>query len=244
MPLTGVPPWAGAGGAAAAADEDERQDELQVHTAWRRLRYDIVNGTLPPGESLRISRLKAQYGIGASPLREALSRLVAEGFVVSLDRRGFRVSPISLADFRDLTQARQLLECDALRLSFEHGDEHWESEVVAAFYRLEKAQRRLDLDPGEKSTDEWEQRNREFHQALVDACPSQWILRFRQAAYDAAERYRRLCLSVRSVPRDTHGEHRQLFEAALARDTEAAQALITEHLERTHRKVAVSRRLS
>ena len=211
-------------------------------TAWEALRADIISGKLAPNARLRIARLRQTYGIGASPLREALSRLVADGFVVSMDRRGFMVAPISLKDFRDLTDLRKLLEKEALRLSIRNGDDAWEAAVIGACHRLSKAQARLSArDPA--GFEEWERLNREFHETLVAACPSGWILRFRRSVYDYAERYRRLCLSLTTVPRDVQKEHHQLRDAALARDVEGAQAVMDDHLERTYRKVELSKKL-
>jgi GntR family carbon starvation induced transcriptional regulator len=77
-----------------------------TQVAWQKLRTDIICGKLRPKTRLRIGKLRDLYGIGASPLREALSRLVPDGFVVSLDRRGFMVAPISLREFRELNDLR------------------------------------------------------------------------------------------------------------------------------------------
>ena len=64
------------------------------------LRADIINGSLKPGARLRFIELQARYGIGTSPIREALSRLAADRLVIQEVNRGFRVPPVSLAGFR------------------------------------------------------------------------------------------------------------------------------------------------
>jgi GntR family carbon starvation induced transcriptional regulator len=231
------------GGDAATNAQDQAMEESFAQTVWQMLRDDIISGKLAPRTRLRIAKLRSMYGVGASPLREALSRLVADKFVISLDRRGFVVAPMSLADFRDLTDARKLLEKEILRLSLRHGDDAWESEVLAAYHRLSKAQQRLkrDLDSGVKN---WEAMNAEFHEALVAACPSSWLLNFRRIVYDYTERYRRICLSIRTVSRDVQAEHRKLCDAALARDVELTLSLIDDHLERTFHKVESSGKLA
>ena len=85
--------------------------------AYERLRRDIRIGRLAPGEKLRIDALRAIYEIGASPLREALNRLSAEGLVVQEDQRGFRVPPVSIEDLLELTRTRCWLNEIALRES-------------------------------------------------------------------------------------------------------------------------------
>lgn len=227
----------------ARKPEDEDQDSLLVDIAWRRLHDDIVSGRLAPDTRLRVSKLRDSYGIGASPLREALSRLAADGFAQSIERRGFVVAPVSLKEFRDLTNVRKLLEREALRLSLKNGDDAWESQVTAAFYRLSKAQERFEPNNAE-ILKQWEEVNREFHETLVSASGSPWTLQLRRTVYSLAERYRRVCQTVTTISRDVHEEHRQIRDAALARDFETLSALIDEHLEATYRKVVASGRIS
>jgi len=183
--------------------------------------------------------LRDVYGIGASPLREALFRLVSDGFVIAQDRRGFVVAPMSLAEFRDLTNMRKLLEKEALRSSLANGDDAWEANVLAAFHRLSKAHKRLAAKE-EGAVEEWEVLNEAFHEALVGACDSPYTLKFRSSVYAYTQRYRRICLSITSVSRDALAEHRHLCELALARDIKKILVLIDGHLEATYVKVAES----
>ncbi|WP_018987707.1 GntR family transcriptional regulator, partial [Aromatoleum toluclasticum] len=148
-----------------------------VEAAYKRLRRDIIEGMHPPGEKLRVEHLKEQYDVGAGTLREALLLLVTDALVVGQGQRGFRVAPISLADFEDITRTRVLLETEALRQAIARGNEEWEAGLVGAFHRLSRAEQKLaEHDPG--ATEDWEKRNRAFHEALIAACPSRWIRHF------------------------------------------------------------------
>ena len=101
---------------------------MAAGTAYAKIKADVTGGVFAPGQRLRIEDLRQAYGTGASPLREALSRLAAEGIVVSIGQRGFRVPPVSVEELRDITSMRILLETEALRQSIEHGDDEWEAE--------------------------------------------------------------------------------------------------------------------
>src|SRR5215218_9013205 len=90
------------------------------------LRRDILEGALLPGSRLRIEGLRARYRVGASPLREALSQLVAEGLVLRVDQRGFRVASAEPETLRDLIETRCLVETAALRAAIARGDAAWE----------------------------------------------------------------------------------------------------------------------
>ena len=84
-----------------------------VAGAYKQLRADIIEGRLLPGSRLRVEHLKDDYKVGAGTLREALGLLVADALVTSHDQRGFRVAPIALEDYYDITNTRVMLECEA-----------------------------------------------------------------------------------------------------------------------------------
>lgn len=198
--------------------------------AYRRLRSAILGGALAPDTKLRVEHIKLDLGTGASAVREALLRLSGEGLVRAEERRGFFVSPITRDDLWDLTQMRIDLETKALRMAIQDGDDRWEAGIVAAFHRLSLLDAQLKLGP---PTLEWEERHSEFHKALVAACRSKWLMRFRRILFDQSERYRRLSLSQMTIPRDVASEHLAIMEATLARDIESACTHLRTHIQRT-----------
>lgn len=216
------------------AESVASEPKTLVESAYRALRRDIIEGRLAPGEKLRVEHLKDDYGVGAGTLREALSLLIADALVVSQGQRGFRVAPVSLDDFEDITRNRVMLECEALRQSIAMGDDTWEGDLLAAFHRLSKAEEKR---IGAADREEWEERNRIFHEVLTSACPSRWLKHFLTILYHQAERYRRLSLYLQPIPRDIHAEHEALLKAAMARDTEAATAILSEHIQLTFRSI-------
>ena len=68
------------------------------------LTNDILQGNYMPREKLHIRTLKERYNVGTSPLREALSQLIAKDLVISENQRGFYVSDISIDDLTDIYQ--------------------------------------------------------------------------------------------------------------------------------------------
>ena len=197
------------------------------------LRRDILSGVLPPGTKLQTEVLKSKYEFGGSTLREALTRLTGDSLVTFEGQRGFRVAPVSREDFADLCDVRRIVEIEALRRSIAAGDEEWEAQVVAAFHKLSKVEAQMP-NRLEEISDEWEARNRDFHQALISACPSQWLKRLHGLLFQQAERYRRITFaSGRAVPRNVGQEHRAIMEATIARDVDAACGLAASHIQRT-----------
>jgi GntR family transcriptional regulator, carbon starvation induced regulator len=198
--------------------------------AFDRLRHDILAGELLPGERLRIQALSARYQVGATAIREALSRLVTEGLVALEDQRGFRVAPVSRAELLDLTHTRTRIEQMALRLALEHGDVEWESRLVSSFHRLSRM-------PPPTTPDRdapWAAAHRRFHETLIEGCGSRWTREVCRLLYDKSERYRNLAKrQTRDLGRDIEAEHRALMEAAMTRDADAACSLLGEHFAQT-----------
>lgn len=209
-----------------------REARTLIDGAYHRLRNDVITGRLAPGIRMKVERLRAEYGVGGSTLREALTRLCADGLAISEGQRGFRVAPVSLDDLKDVTALRQLLETRALREAIANGDGDWEVGVATAYQELSAVEARLAEDRVAHAG-AWEERNRAFHRALVAACRSHRTQHFIDILYDQHERYRRLSLVRHSAERDIHAEHEAIFTAAMARDADLACRLAEEHITRT-----------
>lgn len=210
-------------------------EKTNSEKAYRQLREDIMFGIFLPNEKLKIESLRERYGLGAGPLREALSRLSSERLVILEGQRGFSVAPMSAEDAYDIGETRTLLEVEALRQSFLNGDEDWETQLVAAYHRLERAEQKI--LHGEANFIEWELRNAIFHETMVAACPSAWIMRMRQQIYEQHQRYRHLARKQSIGVRDVAAEHKALFDAAFDRNIETATDVIRNHIARTTQTV-------
>ena len=201
-----------------------------------RLRADILSTRLLPGQKLHIAGLAKQFSVSLAAVREALSRLVADGLVQASDQRGFRVSPVSLADLADVTRTRIDIEGLALRRSIELGDQAWLDSVKISHDRLRAVPYRYPDEPG-VHYEEWVVRHRVFPRALVNACGSQWLLGFRDVLHEQSERYRRLSIRDVSNVRDVEAEHAAIVEAVVRRDADAAVDALAKHFSTTMRFV-------
>jgi GntR family transcriptional regulator, carbon starvation induced regulator len=208
-------------------------NESLAEVSYRLLREDIIRGVRYAGERLRIEKLKTIYGVGPTPLREALQRLSSEQLVEAQENRGFIVAQMDLTDFADLNFARTEIEKIALRRSILLGGHEWESRVVAATYMMAKADARLSDEDTLGHDDEWESANNAFHSAMVSACDSRWLLMTRGRLQDMCERYRRASLHSTLGHRSTANEHCQISEAVLAKDADRACMLTTQHFVAT-----------
>tara|TARA_R110000787_G_scaffold16622_21_gene50663 strand:+ start:28913 stop:29626 length:714 start_codon:yes stop_codon:yes gene_type:complete len=199
------------------------------------LRRDILTGSLTPDLKLKIEALRDRYNAGASPLREALSLLTAEGLVERLDQRGFRVASISADAFIELLKTRCWVEERAVRESLAHGDMAWEESLVLAHHRLKQTPRTPNA-PASENVD-WEAAHKKFHMTLISACGSTLLVDFCERLYDANIRYRNIAGQGRNGPaspaRSVADEHLGILNAAIAREADKTVDLLLSHYRNT-----------
>lgn len=196
-------------------------------TAFEQIKKDIIFGVLAPGTKLKLDAMKNQYSASISTLRETLSRLASEGFVVAAEQRGFFVAPVSKEDLIEIANLRILLECTALEASIELGGTEWEANLVAAYHRLQVTEQ-LMLDGDQSCKEDWKRYDCEFHHAMINACNSSNLLALHSVLYNKYLRYQMLVLTNRGTP--AIREHKAMFDAALKRDVDKAQRTLEKHI--------------
>lgn len=205
----------------------------RVEGLHARLQTEILHGSFVPGQRLRLADLAAQHGVSLTVVREAVTRLAAEGMLEAVPQFGFRVRPFDLVHLRELTWVRSEIEPLAVRESVTRGDTAWEAALVGAHHALTVTPI-LGADGG-PSTD-WIDCHRSFHVALCSACPNQVLLQIREQLFDAAAIYRFVSGGLVHPPKSPQS-HRQLLEAALERNADEAARLVVEHLRATAARV-------
>jgi GntR family carbon starvation induced transcriptional regulator len=232
-------PTCGQCGARMQLDQFDRGRLSQTEDVYGQLRGALLSGRYLPDQKLKISELCGEVQGSLGAVREALSRLLAEGLVVSESYKGYSVAPVSRTDLISLTNARIEIERLCLASSLANGDLEWEGRLVALLHQMN---RHSPLEDAANTIEDWSRLHTAFHDALVSACDNPWLLRMHRTLHEQSERYRRFVLKLnagleessrRQVARDTTTEHRDLLDAALARDIDRMNTLMAAHLQRT-----------
>jgi DNA-binding GntR family transcriptional regulator len=193
------------------------------------LRDAIVDGRIPQGVQLREVHLARQLGTGRSAVREAIRQLVQEGLVHHELHRGAGVRVVSLAEYRDVYGAREVIESGAVRRVLESQRPIETAPLRAALDALRDA-----LAPDGNLSDEAIAADVRFHQELVRLCGSPRLTR----AHDTLAAETRLLLRHHPLypPTDYAGEHERLLEALERRDPRTPE-LVAQHLRLSARLI-------
>jgi DNA-binding GntR family transcriptional regulator len=192
--------------------------------AYSLLRSDIVEWRLAPGDLLAEVEQSARLGVSRTPLREALSRLVAEGLAAPAGR-GVVVSAISLDAVTDLFEVRLPLECAAVRLAARRGDPALFTALAEEFAA---AGRLIEDDDG--GQDAYYALVARLDREIDDAARNPYLLQAQKPIRTHLARVRRL---ARDNPRRllaSAREHEQIALALGAGNAELAEASMRVHL--------------
>lgn len=209
------------------------QNASLTEETYARIRSDLIACNLMPGERLKTNELSDQLDVSLGAVREALSRLAAEGFVTFERQKGFSAAPVSVEDLRHLYEATFELESVCLRRSIAMGDIEWETEVVAAYHRLKRTPPRSPDHPLRISPAASLAYSR-FREALVSACDNPRLLHLRESVLAQNERYRQICLVLGPKMPDLAAGYDQLVQAAIDRDADRAVTVLGDRLRANH----------
>src|SRR5271167_684333 len=93
------------------------------------LRSDLIACRIKPGSKLRTIELRKRFGHSLSAVREALSRLSADGLAVADPQRGFTAAPISAADLTALAEAHMGIEALCIQRALAVGGPAWQESL-------------------------------------------------------------------------------------------------------------------
>lgn len=199
---------------------------------YEALRNDILSGKLNAGAPLRQDEIAKVHGVSKMPVREALMKLEAEGYVLFRKNKGATVREISVTELLNLMDIRIALECKALELAIPNQIQSDHDE----------AQRLLDDYGQGNAAPQWSEMNQRFHFMLYEPCGNAQLLEL------IADIQRRIGPATRLLVTETSGfdrpnkEHLDILEACKAGEAETAVRLLKEHIKTTKKEVAAQLR--
>jgi DNA-binding GntR family transcriptional regulator len=210
------------------ADRSHNGREPLSASAYDAILGEIIGVIRKPGDALTVEPLALSLGMSRTPVREALQRLEAAGFVESVPGKGFVVAELSLKEVKDMLGVLVALDAESVGLAAKTPAVH--ARLLAAAKDLDRAERAGDLDA-------WRNADARFHAALLDGTSNAFL---KQLVTNIRRRLHRITINSPTRPErilDCTREHGEIARAVASGDSERARTVMREHHARMHEAV-------
>lgn len=192
------------------------------------LRDLILSGAIRPGEPLRQDEIAKRHGISKIPVREALLKLEADGFVLFRKNRGAMVRELSAAELLHLMDIRVALECKALELAIPNMIQS-DFDVMHALLK-----QYAEIE----TVEHWSRMNQSFHNALYEPSGNAQLLDMIRDIQQRMGPALRLLMTEASGLDRPNEEHHAILSACETGDVEQAVELLRAHIETSKKETA------
>lgn len=207
-----------------------KKTQSLAERAYNTIKRDILTCVLDQGTLVAQSQMVEQYDFGITPVREALKRLEAEGYVQSIPRFGFVITPITIKDVEDLYELRQVLETASVRMAIQHAS----NEQIAEF------RRRVDFTYTFKDREsymEFLEGNIGFHVSIALMSGNRKLAEALSRVLNEMTRIFNLGLDLRDSAEEMRNEHVALASALASREVKRAEQIIEDQIRRSRQRV-------
>ena len=188
------------------------------------LRAALVSGRMVPGPTYSIPALAEQFGVSATPVREAMLDLVNEGIVTPVPNKGFRVVELTDAELDQITELRRLLEVPTVSTLSGSLD-------GAAIKLLRRLAGDVRDAAGRGDVVGYVEADRELHLTLLAQAGNLRLVEMVGRLRDQSRLYGLEQLALEGVLIDSADEHLRLIDALESGDRHATEQVMAHHLD-------------
>lgn len=189
----------------------------------RTLSSRIVAGEFAPGTVLTVPTLATEFGVSATPVREAMLNLARRGFLSPIRNRGFRVTEVSEDELRELGEVRVLLEAPPMRVIAGTLTETVVAELEVLAERIVQAGR-------EGRFEDYLEADTAFHLALLERAGNRHLVQLVRELRQQTRLVGLVNLAESDALVASSLEHAELVRLLVAGDGEAAEELMRRHI--------------
>jgi GntR family transcriptional regulator, rspAB operon transcriptional repressor len=192
--------------------------------AYEAIKHRIITCAFRPGEYINELQLSSVLKIGRTPVHQALDRLMIEGMVEVIPRKGVIVKPVSLNEVLQIIEVRLINEPYGARLAAEHAND---SDVAD----LDDVLKRAKHWGGLRNVEKIMLLDREFHLLIARAGHNDVLTELLRNLHERSLRFWFISLNVPKQYQRVHEEHIAISEAIAKHDGEHAEAAMREHIQ-------------
>jgi DNA-binding GntR family transcriptional regulator len=192
------------------------------------VRERIVSGVLEGGTKIDQQALAEELGVSRMPVREALRRLSAEGFVELISHRGAIVAQLSPEEIIEIYEMRGVLQGLASRLAVPN----YTDEGIEAIGKI------LETMDKTKDVTKWTELNRTFHERIESPSNARHLIQLIERLTQQCAPYLQISVRYLHAEESAVESHHAIYEACVARDADALEQAVRAHLSNWGRDVA------
>jgi DNA-binding GntR family transcriptional regulator len=190
------------------------------------LRAALVAGEMRPGVLYSAPTLAEQFGVSATPVREAMLDLAGEGLVEAVRNKGFRVTELSERDLDEITRLRALIEVPTVADVARRMGEDLRPRVEA----LRDRAREIEILAVKRDLIAYVEADRRFHVALLELAGNRHVVQVISNLRARSRLYGLQRLADRGELGASAREHEQILDLVLSGDVDATAALMERHI--------------
>ncbi|WP_172331059.1 GntR family transcriptional regulator [Mangrovicoccus sp. HB161399] len=207
-------------------------NQLVAGTLYREIRERILSGQYAPGSVLRQEDIARQFETSRVPLREAFSKLEAEGFLILRPRRGYAVISLEPEEIAEIFDLRTVIEGHAGQIATRM-QKPGDAEALEALLAEMAETNPLE----QEGMTRWCELNRAFHERILECCNRPRLQRIALQLRDQVEPYVRVELAVTGDVAEATRDHEEIVSAFRSGDAELVGELCAVHCSRTARRL-------
>ena len=199
--------------------------------AYEAIKHRIITCAFRPGEYINELQLSALLNIGRTPVHQALDRLMVEGMVEVIPRKGVIVKPVSLNEVLQIIEVRLINEPLGARLAAEHASDADLTEMADV---LKRAKHWASL----RNVENLMLLDREFHLLIAKAAKNDVLTELLRSLHERSLRFWFISLNAPTQYQLVQDEHATILEAIRQRDADKADAAMRRHIESFRKNVS------
>src|SRR5215475_8637168 len=192
--------------------------------AYEAIKHRIITCAFRPGEYINELQLSALLKIGRTPVHQALDRLMMEGMVEVIPRKGVIVKPVSLNEVLQIIEVRLINEPYGARLAADQADDTDLDELADVLKRTEHW-------ASQRNIENMMLLDREFHLLIARAAKNGVLGELLRSLHERSLRFWFISLNAPTHYQTVHREHNAILSAIRQRDPGKAEIAMREHIE-------------
>lgn len=198
--------------------------------AYDEIKFRIITCKYRPGEVLSEAAISHELRIGRTPVHQAIHRLMMEGLISIMPRKGVMVTPVGVEEVMEIIDVRLVNECYCARLAADRASEAELQELKAILDAAEDVMRKRDVQ-------EMMLLDREFHDTLARAAKNALLADVLRNLHERSLRFWFISLRDPDYHRSVWEQHCMIVEALERRRPDAAESAMREHILAFQRNV-------